>query len=95
MHDTAFHIQMADRGVTQSHDFIAIGSLRTDTVLRTIVLHKPESPLCHRRFCSISSAIMYIIRVVSVVKHTGRVRYITKLHRLKIGPATASWAGTM
>ena len=70
MHDTAFHVQIADGGLTQSHSFAAMVSLRTDFGFS---------------FLSPVHAIMYTIRVVSAVMHARRVQYITKLHRLQFG----------
>ena len=97
MHDTAFHVQIAEEvrggrsewgkgrqergGLTRSHSFVAIVSLRTDFVPRSFraylnahiaIVDFPLSP---------GHAIMYLVRVVSVVTHEWRVQYITKLHR--------------
>ena len=83
MHDTAFHVLIVDGGLTQNHSFVAIVSQRTDFAPRPFWTNQSAHTAIVAFPVSLPHVTMYIVRVVSAVRHARCVQCITKLHSPK------------
>ena len=71
MHDTAVHVQIAGGGLTRSHSFVAIVSLRTEFVPRSSWTNQNAHIAIVVFLPSLAHAITYVIRDVSAAEQHG------------------------
>ena len=69
MHDTAFHVQIADGGLTQSHSFAAMVSLRTDfgfSFFISSARHHVHHPSCQCSNACTARAVHHKVAQITV-----------------------------